>query len=82
MGGSITWQSSDDFDPRALNVLLTSIGSLPAEVQEHADHVVPLAYAAFLLRDLLRADEISKANAVHEATVTYDGGDCVDVPIP
>ncbi len=80
--GSISWRSSDDFDPRALDALLMSLGDLPADVREHADHAVPLGYAAFLLRDVLRAGEISKAKPVREATVTYDGGDCVDVPIP
>jgi hypothetical protein len=78
--GSISWRSSDDFSPTALEALLPSLGELAADVQRQADYAVPLAYAAFLLRDALRMAETSKWDAVREAMVIYDGGDSIDVP--
>jgi|SRR5271165_4521578 len=79
---SITWRSSDHFAPAVLDTLLPLFGRLPAHVQIEADHVVPLAYSAFLLRDVLRsAADAAEWHPVREAIVAYDGGDSVNVPM-
>jgi hypothetical protein len=79
---SITWRCPDKFCTAVLDGLLPLLGGLlPPQVQSKADYVLPLAYAAFLFRDVIRAAEAAEWRPVCEAIVVYDGGDSVIVPM-
>lgn len=67
---SITWRSSDDFASAVLDGLLPLFSGLRQTVQRKADHLVPLAYAAFLLRDVLRTADATEWHPVRAAPTT------------
>jgi hypothetical protein len=78
---SVAWRSSDDLATPVLDELRPLLSGLPEDVQAKADYVVPLAYAAFLLSDVLRAADAAEWAPVREAIVIYEGGDSIDVPM-
>lgn len=78
---AITWRSSDDFATAVLDGLLPRFAELLPQVQREADYIVPLAYAAFLLHDVLRAAGAADWPPVRGAIVIYNGGDSISVPM-
>lgn len=76
----IVWRHSDAHPLRALKTQLRALESLSSQERRDGNYILPLAYAAFVMRDVLRrlGSDASPATA---AIVSYHGGDSLAVPL-
>ena len=76
----IVWRCPDRFRLRALAKQLRALRSLSSQKRRDGDYILPLGYAAFVMRDALRGlgAGVSPAAA---AIVGYHGGDSLVVPL-
>jgi hypothetical protein len=78
---AIVWRSPDDFGASVLDDLLVLVRGLPEEVRAKADYIVPIAYSAFLFRDVIRATDATEWRPMRDAIVSYQGGDSIRLPM-
>jgi len=73
----IVWRSPE---PLHLRVSTLVLGAIGAATMRDAEYVVPISYAAFVLRDALRSLD-AESVGVTTALISYHGGDGLAVPL-
>lgn len=79
-GDGIVWRHEPRLGFSLLDEVLPALGSWPKETQRDADYILPLAYSAFVMRDLLRSGELPPPIPTNAAIVSYCGGDHLLIP--
>jgi len=75
---AITWRDCPDLQLAWLSALAPAIEDATPVARGDADYILPLAYAALLVRDLMRKRR--RLHSLESVLVSYAGGDCVLVP--
>lgn len=76
----IVWRWPNKLDLRALELLVEAMASREPNVRREGDYILPLSYAAFVMRDVLCALGPHDLRTTTCAIVTYHGGDSLAVP--
>lgn len=77
----IVWRFPEELKLRALGALLDVLGTRAATMQREGDYILPLGYAAFLMRDVVRGLGAEDRRSLTTMIVSYYGGDSLAVPL-
>lgn len=75
---AITWRDSPDLQLEWPSAIAPAIQTAAPAAREDADYILPLAYTALVVRDVMQKRR--RLHSVESVLVSYSGGDCLLVP--